>query len=66
MMKKKIEKNQELIVVMVYYFQIWNKKEHNIIICRVISSHIGPLYIETSYSCYSILFSIVLDWESFQ
>ena len=36
-----------LIVVIVYYFQIWNKKKHNIISSRVISSHIGPMYIET-------------------
>ena len=32
---------------MVYYFQIWNKKEHNIIISRVISCHMGPMYFET-------------------
>ena len=32
-----------LIVVTVYYFQIWNK---NIIISWVISSHVGPMYIE--------------------
>ena len=38
-----------LIVVIEYYFQIWNKKEHNIIISRVISSHMGPMYIETPY-----------------
>ena len=36
-----------LIVVISYYFQIWNKKEHDIIISRVIRSHIGPVYIET-------------------
>ena len=35
-----------LIVVRVYYFQIWNKKEHTIIINRVISSHMGPMYID--------------------
>ena len=35
-----------LIVFKVYYFQIWNKKkEHNIISSRVISSHIGSMYI---------------------
>ena len=39
--------DQVLIVVIEYYFQIWNKKEHNIIISRVISSHMGPMYIET-------------------
>ena len=36
-----------LIVVIVYYFQTLNKKEHNIIISRVISSQMGPMYIET-------------------
>ena len=35
--------DQGFIVVIVYYFQIWNKKEPNIICCRVISSH---MYIE--------------------
>ena len=39
----------ELIVFIVYNFQIWNKKEHNIIISRVISSDMGPMYIETPY-----------------
>ena len=33
----------------VYYFQIWNKKEHKIIGSRVISSPMGPIYIETPY-----------------
>ena len=32
-----------------YYFQIWNEKEPNIIISRVISSHMGSMYIETPY-----------------
>ena len=41
--------NQGLIVI-VYYFQIWNKKEPNIIISKVISSHMGHLYIETPYT----------------
>ena len=40
---------QWFIVVIVSHFQIWNKKEHNIIISRVISSHIGPIYIKTPY-----------------
>ena len=39
-----------LIVVIVYYFQTGNKKEHNIISCRVIIGHIGPMYIETPYT----------------
>ena len=41
--------DQELIVVIVYYFQIWNKKEHTIIINSVISCHMGPIYIEILY-----------------
>ena len=40
--------DQRLIVVIVYYFQIWYKKEH-IIISSVISSHMGSIYIETPY-----------------
>ena len=41
--------DQGLTVVIVYYFQIWNNppKKHNIIISWVISSHMGPMYIET-------------------
>ena len=42
--------NRGLIVVIVYYFQIWNKKEHSIIISRGISSHMGPMYIDTPYT----------------
>ena len=38
------------MVVIVYYFQIWNKKEHNIIISRAISSHMDPMYIETPHN----------------
>ena len=60
--------DQGLIVVIVYYFQIWNKKEHNIIISRVISSHMVPMYIEThciymiQHRFFSaILFSWVFD-----
>ena len=29
---------------MVYDFQIWNKKKHNIIISRVICSRMDPMY----------------------
>ena len=36
-----------LIVVIIEYFQIWNQKEHNIIIIRIINSHMGSMYIET-------------------
>ena len=39
-----------LIFVIVYYFQIWKQKEHNIIIISVINSHMGPVYIETPYT----------------
>ena len=37
------------LIVVVYYFQIWNKKEHKIISSRVISSQIGHMYIEKPY-----------------
>ena len=40
--------DQGLIVIIVNNIQIWNKKEHNIIISKIISSHMGPLYIMTS------------------
>ena len=36
-----------LIVVILYYFQIY-EKEHNII-CRVINNHMSPMYTETPY-----------------
>ena len=39
--------DQGLTVVIVYYFKIWIKKEHNIIIRRVIRSHMDLMYIET-------------------
>ena len=32
-----------LIGVILYYFQIWNQKEHKIIISGVISCHMGPV-----------------------
>ena len=38
--------DQGLLMSIVYYFQIWNKKEHNIISSRVISRHMSPKYIE--------------------
>ena len=41
--------DQALIVVRVFYFLIWNKKEHNIIISSVISSHMSSMYIEMPY-----------------
>ena len=37
------------LIYVVSYFRIWNKSEQNIIIYRVISNHIGPMYIETPY-----------------
>ena len=43
--------DRELIVVIEYYFQIWIKKTLNVTSSRVMSSHIGPMYIETPYSC---------------
>ena len=52
---------QGLIVVIAYFFQIWNKREHNIMISRVISSHIGPMYIETPY-----INGLHLFWDSFE
>ena len=33
------------IFFIVYYSQIWNKKDNNIIISRAISSPMGPIYI---------------------
>ena len=62
--------DQGFIVVILYYFQIWNIKEYNIIIIIiiiitiiiiiiiVISSHIGPMYIETPY-----INGLQLFWE---
>ena len=39
------------VVVKVYYFQTWNKKEHKIIIIsRVICNTMGSVYIETPYT----------------
>ena len=40
-----------LIVDIEFCFQIWNKKEDNIISSRVISSHIGLMYSGTPWSC---------------
>ena len=45
------------------YFQIWNKKEHNIIII-VISSHMDSMCIETSYII-DFKFSRFLRWSFF-
>ena len=50
-----------LIVVIVYYFQILNKKKYNFIISRVISSHMDPMYIETPY-----INGLHLFWDSFE
>ena len=41
--------DRELIAVIVYYVQIWNKKKaHDIIIRRIMSSHMGPMYVVPS------------------
>ena len=37
-----------LLVDIVYYFKIWNKNVHNIIISRVISSHMVPYILRHS------------------
>ena len=46
-----------LTVVIVYYFQIWNKKEH-IMISKVISRKEGPMYIEIPYILFFLIKSI--------
>ena len=38
-----------MMIMWVYYFQIWNKKEHYIIISRIISIYAGLMCIETLY-----------------
>ena len=55
--------DQGLIVVILYYFQIWNKKECYIIIRRVISRHMGPMYSETPniYVYWDILYQCILS-----
>ena len=42
--------DQGLLIVIICYFQIWNKKEISIIINRVISSHMASMYLETPLS----------------
>ena len=55
-----------LLVVIVYYFQIWKIKEHHIIISRVISSHMGLMYFETPYkTSYINIFYISIHIETF-
>ena len=39
-----------LIVIRVYYFQIWNKENNIIIIRRIIICHMVTMYIETHYT----------------
>ena len=36
-----------LIDVIVYYFQIWSKKNTTLLLVELFSSHIGPMYIKT-------------------
>ena len=55
--------DQGLIVVIVYYFWIWNKQEHNIIISRVICSQMGPIYIEIPYIYIYIYILIETSWS---
>ena len=38
---------QDIVIEDYTIFKLEIKKEHNIIISRVISSHMGPMYIET-------------------
>ena len=45
-LKSLIPPRRAKATTVLYYFQIWNKKEHNII-SSIISSHMGPMYIET-------------------
>ena len=52
-----------LIVAVVYYIQIWSKKEHNIIISWVSSSHMGPVYIKTDIEYRSLLKVIGIRWK---
>ena len=47
--------------LIVYYFQIFNKKkEHIIINSRVISSHVVPMYRDTLCVCLSLSLSIYI------
>ena len=39
--------DQGLIVITVYYFQIWNKKKNTTLLLVELLSHMGPMYIET-------------------
>ena len=57
--------DQGLIIVIVYYFQIWNKKEHNTIISWVIVSYMVPMYIETPYVIKTISFFVLLLYEMY-
>ena len=41
--------NQGLITVILYNFQIWSKKEHNVIISQIINCHMCIMYIDTHY-----------------
>ena len=54
--------DQRMIVVLVNYFQIWNKKEQ-IINSRVISSDVSPMYID-SYHDLLIRHRLYVAWTS--
>ena len=45
---------EDYLLLLYTIFKTETKKEHNIIIIRVISSHMGPMYIETPYTIMSI------------
>ena len=50
-----------------YYFQIWNEKEHNRSSCRIISSHMGLVNIETHnicmYVCVCVCVCVCVAWS---
>ena len=50
--------DRRLIAFIVWYYQIWNRKGHNIIINRFISSQMSLMYIETPYINLKVVFFI--------
>ena len=53
------------MAVIAYYFQIWKKREYNIISSRVISSHMGPMNIETLFKIYILQIVLQLNGVKF-
>ena len=59
---------QDIVInVIVYYFPIWNKKDRKIIKSRIISSHMGTMYIETPntseiYDCWNIFLGLLISF----